>query len=384
MAIELSRWSLSGAVVLTFENAATPATEGWEMNDAHYITDIIPIQNSSTVATAVTNGEITLLECTRFERVLTTKISCDPIQQICSFGDLIAFGCMDGSLGFVDIRSGSKEFEFRLPNSVYSISLGYGGSLIAAACETNIVFFDIKKQKIIAQYNDYHSDLVLKVAFSDPFGSILASGGEDGLICTFNTSVNTGEEPLQSILNTECPVRTIGFFGAEKEGLYCMSTTEHLSLWHHQSSQRISNFERIREESRNVTCWTEGVDALVNCSYNPYNDSLHLLTTTFSGLGTLASVTPDSLTPTDILVDGHKALIRCFYALYQEGDETPIIITGGEDARICLWKKENRSDSDIDGSQQKGQNTVVGAQNKSYKPEKRGRIHSTKNRTSMF
>lgn len=51
-------------------------------------------------------------------------------------------------------------------------------------------------------------------------------------------------------MNAECPVRSVGFFGPEGEGVYCCTNTETLSLWHAAGAQRIKDFGDVRALTR--------------------------------------------------------------------------------------------------------------------------------------
>lgn len=41
----------------------------------------------------------------------------------------------------------------------------------------------------------------------------LVSGSEDGLVCVYDTGVAQADEALATIINAECPVRDLTFFG---------------------------------------------------------------------------------------------------------------------------------------------------------------------------
>ncbi|CAN0434512.1 unnamed protein product, partial [Discosporangium mesarthrocarpum] len=69
--------------------------------------------------------------------------------------------------------------------------------------------------------------------------NFILTASEDGIMNFFNTSVAEEEEALESVLNAESPVRTVGFFGVEGEHLNCCTNCETLSLWHPQAAQRI-------------------------------------------------------------------------------------------------------------------------------------------------
>lgn len=52
------------------------------------------------------------------------------------------------------------------------------------------------------------------------------------------------------MMNAECAVRSVGFFGPEGEGVYCCTNTETLSLWHAAGAQRIRDFGDLRAVAR--------------------------------------------------------------------------------------------------------------------------------------
>lgn len=57
-------------------------------------------------------------------------------------------------------------------------------------------------------------------------------------------------QALDSVMNAECAVRSVGFFGPEGEGVYCCTNTETLSLWHAAGAQRIKDFGDLRALAR--------------------------------------------------------------------------------------------------------------------------------------
>ena len=70
----------------------------------------------------------------------------------------------------------------------------------------------------LGEYGDIHSDIVTQLKFHPSHPSILASGGEDGLVCMYDVATDSGDEAVLSILNTDAPVRKLGFFGPSQEG----------------------------------------------------------------------------------------------------------------------------------------------------------------------
>ncbi|CAM9364912.1 unnamed protein product [Ectocarpus sp. 8 AP-2014] len=52
-------------------------------------------------------------------------------------------------------------------------------------------------------------------------------------------------------MNAECPVRSVGFFGLEEEGVHCCTNTDTLSFWHAAGAQRMKDFgDVVRASAR--------------------------------------------------------------------------------------------------------------------------------------
>lgn len=151
-------------------------------------------------------------------------------------------------------------------------------------------------------------------------------------------------------------MRNAGFFGPEGECVYCCSNTETLSLWHAADAQRIVDYGDIRALSRGQSLassgegnaegsrgdWGFDVDYIVGCRYEGEGDRLWLVTGGFEGGACLATVSRDSITPEAMLSGGHSEQIRTFDWL--EGS----VATGGEDAKICLWRiPRNEGDDEM-------------------------------------
>ena len=241
--------------------------------------------------------------------------------------NLIISASSDSTCCCWDTRTSNRPSNsISFPGEVSAMSLGVGGTLMAAASGTSLFFFDMRQTGMgpLGHYADCHTDDITSVKFHPEAGSpLLLSGGEDGLICLYDTSVSTNDEAVISILNTDCPTRRIGFFGKGFEGIYCLSSVEAATIWHYPSAQRISNFPFLRESL--------GCDYLVDCWYQ--NDgSLCLLAGDHSGKGVVTTLQPgDVHTIVGDMVDGHSSTIRCAYF---DGDA---IFTGGEDSRMCRW-----------------------------------------------
>lgn len=253
--------------------------------------------------------------------------------------DTVICGYDDGTVKFYDLRSSSDcIMSCMLKDEVYDVSLGLGGLLLGVGSGNTLSFMDprqmtSKSLNILAEYSDIHSDIITQVQFNSKYDSILASGSEDGLVCTMNTSVGVDEETVMSIMNTESPVRKLNFFGEDNAGLFVLSTIETLNMYHHMSAQRIGQFLSIRNEFT--------VDYLVDCFHDELTDDLYLIAGQYDGNGIILTVEPTMLSMFGNLNDGHSATIRsCLGDLKR-------LVSGGEDSRVCSWSLMNDDSIDV-------------------------------------
>ena len=130
----------------------------------------------------------------------------------------------------------------------------------------------------------------------------------------------------------------IGFFGNGLEGIYALSTVETATCWHFPSSQRLVEFSSIREAF--------DVDYIVDCwgsSQDP--DELCMMIGSHGGQCRIFSADPSGLTPLVILPScdddnqcGHNDTVRCCRKIGESGNGTNMLLTGGEDSKICMWR----------------------------------------------
>lgn len=226
-----------------------------------------------------------------------------------------------------------------------SVSLGYGGNLAAVgSSKSPIHFFDLRQgnttatTNLLGSYVDAHTEEVTKVRFqkgSDGITttSLLVSASEDGLACVFDTSQSSEEAALKSVLNVQSPLREVGFFGPAGEGLYCLTGSETMSVWHHDSAQRICDFgDSIR--SHLATSASMAMDYLVGCHWN--GTDLQLMAANNAGGAALFRVDAGAISLTHKMTGGHKGCIRAT-TWPSPTSVTKSFITAGEDARLCEW-----------------------------------------------
>ena len=243
---------------------------------------------------------------------------------------ILCTASQDRTVGIWDIRQVTSAIaSYSYNDEVIAVTSSLNDTLIAAAIGSSIVFHDMRKMggPPLASYEDCHTDLITNLKFSKMHPAILASGGEDGLACIFNTAESSDKQAVTSILNVDCPIRSLGYFGRGDEGLYCLTSSETASFWHHSSAQRIGNFTTVRTDL--------DVDYLVSCFFSPDEEELFLLGGKYTGEAILAGVTPESIIRIGSLDNGHNDVIRS--SVYYAGASGRKLITAGEDGRICLF-----------------------------------------------
>ena len=153
------------------------------------------------------------------------------------------------SSSVLDIKN---NYTFDTSQPMQCLTFGFDGNLLASGVANTIEFYDLRYLKndcSLGTYSDAHNDDITRLLFHPTQANILASSGEDGLVCIYDTSVGTNintstnenisynnsnnspssfletslgndtfigsskEEPLQCIINADCPVRHTEFFG---------------------------------------------------------------------------------------------------------------------------------------------------------------------------
>jgi len=366
----LVQWRASRRVVTSFNNVVLGEDARMGDHDAcDYVFEVEQTCDGTSVVASLSSQQLGVYDVNTLSTKASLPVHSDRINSLeLSRTDpfLALTASSDKSVCLWDLRIASgattgAQITITCPDEAQSASCGGDGSLLAVACGSSVNFYDLRHAHVqssssgssggssssssssgkakaasakLGAYADVHTDMITQVKFHPEQPMHLVSAAEDGLICLSNTAVQAEEEAVVSILNTECPVRRFGFFGPGSEGLYCLSTTETASFWHCTSAQRVGNFPTIRAHL--------GVEYLVDCIYDGTNDSLLLLAGDYEGKALLASAQPTEINPVAMLQhSGHVATIRCARALV--GTNGSKIITGAEDARLCLWEPQSSS-----------------------------------------
>lgn len=337
--------SFSDSSVLNNSSSSSTSAAAYSYDNGEYIFDISYSKQLTSIAATSSDRHLYLYDSSNLQ--VKSKISCHQNRishlETSNYDDnIILTSSEDQTVKIWDMRHNNDKpvLQYAMDDEVQCASIGFGGNLLAVGAGSTIFFYDVRcnvasrgKQDCLGEYSDIHTDIVTQLKFNDVHDSIIASGSEDGLICTFDTSVDPGQEAVQSIMNTEQSIRKLGFVGQGNVALFSISSIETFSLWHHPTAQRIGEFKDIRESL--------GMDYLVHCSYNSHNNNVHLVVGKFDGLGGVINVEPEKLTFQSHLRGGHNGTIRC--ATFN--NETNYMITGAEDSKICIWSPDQDTDS---------------------------------------
>ena len=253
-------------------------------------------------------------------------------------------GADDEYVKYWDIRTPCVEpaLMIKCKGEVTEASLGVNDLIIATATGTNVSFYDTRylrysfegskksnnsnsvETNCVGEYGDVHTDTIYALKFHPTRRTELLTAGEDGLVCYYDTNVISSADSVLSVLNVECDVRTIGFFGPELEGVYCLSTVETASFWHLRSALRVVNLPGVRD--------TFQIDYLVDCISSGSTGGVQMLAGTTDGKGIVLDIHPDKSQKLFELDGGHEDIIRCAAPLECGG-----LITGGEDSKLCYF-----------------------------------------------
>lgn len=183
------------------------------------------------------------------------------------------------------------------------------------------------------------------------------SASVDGLMCVFDTvSDINDDEGMESVMGVGTSIARIGFYGSNRERLWCQTHIETVSSWNIEDALLEADFTDIRSEAS--ANWSyPSVDYLIRCHYIPGFDTLWLIAGTQegtigyfplhipvkrSGTNDAAAVGPASA----VLEGGHSSVVRSVWFPCDVGTnaDTPLeglfCWTGGEDGRLCRWSED--------------------------------------------
>jgi len=284
----------------------------------------------------------------------------------------------DGTIREWDLRTGQEARVFTAGNQEIACCTA-NGSLLAAGARDNILFWDRGSGRHISSFTDTHFQDVTQVKFHPVTPSAFISGSEDGLVAVFDTSGGLDEdEGFRAALNINTAVAKIGFYGGGGGGgggggigdkLWCCSGTETLHLWEWAAAcdderqggngplgQSLDARTRLLGlngvpggdgagySKRQQEPVNNAADYLIQCEYDSNNDELAVIAGNNTGTAAVFPIVQPPQGATDVNLDfrpavaalegGHTDTIRSLAWWKGTG---PLWISGGEDARVCVW-----------------------------------------------
>ncbi|XP_004837477.1 WD repeat-containing protein 89 [Heterocephalus glaber] len=188
----------------------------------------------------------------------------------------------------------------------------------------------------LGTYSETHSDDITQVCFHPSNPNMIVTGSTDGLVNVFDISANDEEQALVTTCNSASSVSCIGWSGRDYKQIYCMTHDEGFCWWdlnHLDTEEPITrlNIQNVREI---INMKEDQLDYLIGGLYHEKMDKLFVIGGTHTGRIHLMTCTSSGLTPMTTLKRGHAATVRSFCWDVQDDS----LLTGGEDARLVLWK----------------------------------------------
>jgi WD40 repeat protein len=319
--------------------------------------------DEKALAVASSKRQISILDFTTLKPIHELKEAhTDRVNELCFSGPTTLYSASsDGSVCIWDVarrptapvgtvRCPSKEVRMAggsngTTEEAWSVSAD--GQLIAVGTETAVLVWDARKLASPLATYEVHTEAVTQVRFRPGGHGVLLSGSVDELVCEVDCRISDEEEAVTNILNTEGPVEALGFFGDGLAHAYVLSSTDVLSTWSLEASERVACHDHlVGHKSADWLAEAEDsgrrgaapVDFVVGCQWDPSIDRLLLLGGDKTGavrcFGVPSGGGDDGGVELLHELDGaHSDAVRCFTCA--PGLST--IVTGAEDARICAW-----------------------------------------------
>ncbi|KAK1930095.1 WD repeat-containing protein 89 [Phytophthora citrophthora] len=341
-ALDRGGLTLAQTAVASFTAAPTSDTSltanPSEDFDYDYVLDVQPTAHSSGLALALSNRKIQLRSLETLGLVHEFHAHNATINEVwtsSSSPTQLATCSSDECVKLWDTRAALPAMVVPVGREVWSLSIGCGETLLATGTDELALFYDVRTGKQLGQYGESHVDAITKVRFHPTQPAFVVTASEDGVVCFFDCRISDEDDALESILNVESAVTTVGFFGPQKENIFCLTGTETLDLWNLWTAERLHHYNTIRDD-----CNSNGLatDYLINCVYDDQSNELFLLAGNHDGDLNAVNIGTDvasagKLQHAAALKGGHKACVRCVY--YDPNSST--LYTGGEDTRLCKW-----------------------------------------------
>ncbi|RMZ87077.1 hypothetical protein DV736_g5694, partial [Chaetothyriales sp. CBS 134916] len=197
-----------------------------------YILNILPLFNE-TLAVLSSADEILVVNARTLDSTQVSRIAESGKGLTCTAVDeatrLIFSGGTDNLVSVFDIRSGHRAATLPIGKSV--TALACRGNDVAVGTELNqyqadLAIWDVRQQRIRWQNNENNDDIT-DLGFHPSKPHILLSGGDDGLVSLFDTTVQEEDDSLVQAFN-HGPIHKAGF--VDQSAVYALSSDQNLAI----------------------------------------------------------------------------------------------------------------------------------------------------------
>ncbi|KAM3248823.1 WD repeat-containing protein GTS1 isoform X1 [Capsicum annuum] len=236
---------------------------------------------------------------------------------------------------------------------IFSFSSGGANhNLLAAGCNSQILFWDCRTKHQVACLEESHTEDVTQVHFIPGYDDRLISASVDGLMCLFDTGGDINDDDqLVSVFNVGTSIGKVGFLGEKNQKLWCLTHIETLSVWDWKEERTEASFEDARSLA-SKSWMADSVDYFVDCHYSVEEDRFWVIGGTNGGsLGYFPVNYKETRAigpPEAVLCGGHEGIIRSVLSgVPGETMDNHGIFgwTGGEDGRLCCWLSDGSGTS---------------------------------------
>lgn len=184
----------------------------------------------------------------------------------------------DGTIKVWDLKSEKPLMgQCRGPSQQEFYSLAQTQHILAGGGEGDILFWDLRRMKLLNSFNETHSDEVTSLQFVNNKPSILMSSSLDGMICLFDLSQDNEDEATDTVIRLEQPVNSCKFIGESFSAGFAQTTVQTIAVLSFENAQVAKEINTIENLDTNPY-------ALLGAYTVPNENSLYYLRGNLEGL----------------------------------------------------------------------------------------------------